>query len=280
MTYKSILVAASGETEDAHVLAAAARLAGGSGGRVKVVPAYPLPAADLVYYGAALHKASSQFEAHEALKAAARESQARLETAARDVVRQNGVAVDIEVEGRALQPATALAQDAVLADLVLFGAAAVRDSAAFGGLFAEALLQLGAPIMLVKQDAELSGPVALAWDASPQASRAMRAALPLLKAASGVLILHNDADDKAATAASEPERLRAYLALHGIADAAIRNLHGKNVADSLLDAARADACRILIAGAYGRPRLYELVLGGTTRALVNAAEGPHLMLAH
>jgi nucleotide-binding universal stress UspA family protein len=279
MTYKSILMVASGEAEDAQVLTAAARLAGQSGGRVKVVPAYPVPGADLVYYGAALHKASSQLEAHEALKAAAQEAQSRLESVARDVASQSAVKVDIAVEGRALQPATALAPEAVLADLVFFGAAAVRSSAALGGLFAEALLQVGAPMLLIKQGAELSGPVAVAWDGSPQASRAVRAAMPMLVAAKGVLILRNS-EDAETTPASDTERLRDYLALHGVAESAIRNVRGDNVANSLLDAARADECRVLVAGAYGRSRLYELVLGGTTRALVNAADGPHLLLAH
>jgi hypothetical protein len=35
-----------------------------------------------------------------------------------------------------------------------------------------------------------------------------------------------------------------------------------------------------VAGGYGRPRLFELVLGGTSRALVAAAEAPHILFAH
>jgi nucleotide-binding universal stress UspA family protein len=35
-----------------------------------------------------------------------------------------------------------------------------------------------------------------------------------------------------------------------------------------------------VSGAYGRPRLYEMVLGGTTRSLVQAEQAPHLLLAH
>jgi hypothetical protein len=36
----------------------------------------------------------------------------------------------------------------------------------------------------------------------------------------------------------------------------------------------------LVAGAYGRPRLFEIILGGTTRSLTHAPEGPSLLLAH
>ena len=44
--------------------------------------------------------------------------------------------------------------------------------------------------------------------------------------------------------------------------------------------ARRARCGLLVAGAYGRPRLYELALGGTTHALVNAEDRLHLLLAH
>jgi len=52
------------------------------------------------------------------------------------------------------------------------------------------------------------------------------------------------------------------------------------VSRSLLAAARDDGCELLVAGGYGRPRLYELVLGGATRGFVNAEGLPHILLAH
>ncbi|HRK65213.1 MAG TPA: hypothetical protein PLN53_12525, partial [Terricaulis sp.] len=94
------------------------------------------------------------------------------------------------------------------------------------------------------------------------------------------LIVRNVDDAGAADAAGDPERLRTYLAAHGVSDIAVRNVRGERVAASLLAAAQADSCALLIAGAYGRPRFYEMVLGGATRAFVIAAEGPSLLLAH
>jgi nucleotide-binding universal stress UspA family protein len=48
----------------------------------------------------------------------------------------------------------------------------------------------------------------------------------------------------------------------------------------LLAGAQSETCELLVAGGYGRPRLYELALGGTTRSLVNAKDAPHVFLAH
>jgi nucleotide-binding universal stress UspA family protein len=79
---------------------------------------------------------------------------------------------------------------------------------------------------------------------------------------------------------ANPQRLVSYLRAHGARDAETHNVRGSNIAVSLLAAAKEHDCGVLVAGAYGRPRLYEFVLGGTTRTLVNAEGGPSLLLAH
>jgi nucleotide-binding universal stress UspA family protein len=108
----------------------------------------------------------------------------------------------------------------------------------------------------------------------------VKAALPLLQMASGVFVLQNIEDAPKDADAANPDRLTSYLDQHDVANVATRPARGERVAPSLLAAARADQCELLVAGAYGRPRLYELVLGGTTRALTDAVEPPHVLLAH
>lgn len=274
MSLKSILVAASGEGDDAQVIAAAAALAARVGGYVQVTPAFADPAADYVAYGAALAASGS---AAARIAQSEHAAQERVEAIARDAAARERVT--IEVSQRALQPPVALARAAVLADVVMFAAAAAQ-SQTLAPLFAETLLATRAPVLLTRAATVLSGPAAIAWDGSAQAGRAVRAALPLLALAPGVLIVRNVDDAGAADAAGDPERLRTYLAAHGVSDIAVRNVRGERVAASLLAAAQADNCALLIAGAYGRPRFYEMVLGGATRAFVNAAEGPSLLLAH
>jgi nucleotide-binding universal stress UspA family protein len=273
MTLKSLVAVACGDGSDADVIGAAGRLAALFGAHVSVTPAFPDLAADLVYYGAALQTVA---EAGERIIAAERAAQERLESLGRDVAAKDGVTIG--VEKRSLMPAVTLAPAAILADLVLFAGPAART--ALAPLFAETLLSTRAPILLTKGEPFAGGPVAIAWDGSGQAARAVRAAMPLLQAASGVLVLRNVDDESEEAEASSSEKMKTYLTLHGIKSVALREIRGARVAASLLSAARADTCELLVAGAYGRPRLFEMVLGGTTRALVHEPGGPGLLLAH
>lgn len=273
MTLKSIAVVACGDASDAEAIDTAGTLAAQFGAEARVMPAFPDPAADLVYYGAALKTVA---EAGERIVASERVAQERLESLGRDAAARHGVT--ISVEKRPLMPAVALAPVATLADIVIFAGDAARS--ALAPLFAETLLSTRAPVMLAKDKPFSGGPVAIAWDGSAQAARAIRAAMPLLQASSGVLVLRNIDDESEEADASGPEQMRKYLTLHGVKDVALRDVRGARVAESLLAAARADKCEVLVAGAYGRPRLFEMVLGGTTRALVHANGGPNVLLAH
>lgn len=278
MTMKSIIALASGQDSDAELLSVAAKLAAHFGGQLRVQPAFGDPAADLVYYGTTLGHATSGMV--ERVNASLKESQARLESLGRDVAAAQKLPADaLVIEERALAPASALASAAILADLVAFAGPAAR-SAAIGGIFGEALISMRAPCLIVNGPRYAFDAVAVAWDGSVQAGRAARAALPLIRSASRVVVLQNgddrgmDADDSAVAA------LQTYLELNGVENITTRTVRGAAVAPSLLAGAQNEQCELLVAGGYGRPRLYELALGGTTRSLLNAENAPHLFLAH
>src|SRR5690606_11097821 len=189
MALKSIVVVACGDASDAESIDAAGTLAKRFSADVSVVPAFPDPAADLVYYGAALQTVA---EAGERILASERAAQERLESLGRDAATRHGITIG--VEKRSLMPAVALAPAATLAPL-----------------FAEALLSTRAPVLLSKGTAFSGGPIAIAWDGSTQAARAIRAAMPLLQAAKGVLVLRNVDDESEEADVSGPEQMRKYL---------------------------------------------------------------------
>jgi nucleotide-binding universal stress UspA family protein len=286
MSYKSIVAVAAGNKQDALLLTAAAKLAARSSGEVRVIPGFPDPAADLVYFGAVLNRAPDTVM--ERVRAGEKVSQEHLETAARNAAESDGLRFEwcgagpcFLVDVRALLPAIATAEAAVLADLVMFAGQAARDLYGLAAPFAETLLEARAPVLLVKDDQFGFGAAAIAWDGSAQAGRAVRAAMPLLQFAEEVVILQNADDLSEQTRASaSPEALIAHLARHGVTQARSVAVSGDNVARALLKGAHEQGCCLLVAGAYGRPRLYELALGGTTRALVNADDRLHLLLAH
>lgn len=283
MAYKSIVAVASGQESDAHVFNAAARLASQSSAHARVVPAYPDPAADFIAYGAALEGVSGAIL--ERVRESERAQQQKLESRLSEAAARAGVlygskpdGASIEAIERALMPSAAIAEAAVLADLVMFAGDAARGP--LSGPFAETLLEARAPILIVNDDQFSVGALAVAWDGSPQAGRAARAAMPLLVAAEEVVIVQNVSDlgDRSKTAAGDA--FATYLARHGVKRVRRLGVEGDDVAKSLLRGAHEARCSTLVAGAYGRPRLYELALGGTTRALVHARDRLHLFLAH
>lgn len=276
MTYRSILFVAAGDNSDAAALEASAKLAARSGASVCVVPAFADAAANYLAYGAAMRRDASE-AATEAMRRSEREAQTRLNEIARAAGEKTGARID--VEERALQPGAAIAKASVVADIVVFSGESVRGSGMCAGLFAENLLETRAPVLLMRGGGAAKK-AAIAWDGSAEAGRAVRAALPLLQQSEQVFVLSNGDDIGAEAAAAEQARLQSYLALHGVAKVERQTLSGRNVAASLLDACERLGCDLLVSGAYGRPRLYEWILGGTTRALVNAAGGPALLLAH
>ena len=285
MSYKLIVMIASGESEDAQVFDATAQLAKLQQGHVRVIPVYPDPAADLVYYGVAMHKASKQ-AAVARVRESDREIQARIERFARNAATKHGLTygdgpgLSIAVDQRELDPAVALAEAAVLADIVVIGGDSARDFLNFSALFAQTLLTSRTPIFAVKNGGLDFDRVAIAWDGSNQAGRAAKAALPALHTAQEIIVLQHPSDLKDLTLASDPATLVSYLSRHGLTNVRVESVNGDNVALALIGGACLADCGLLVAGGYGRPRFLEFVLGGTTRALVDAQGRPHLLLAH
>jgi nucleotide-binding universal stress UspA family protein len=117
--------------------------------------------------------------------------------------------------------------------------------------------------------------VLLAWNASPQAARAVASALALLQKATRVIIL-------AVGNGPEPEPtaddLARALAWHGIgAQARHVEQGGRRVRDILLTEAAAARADLLVIGAYSHSRLRQVAFGGVTEHMLDHAEIPVLM---
>ncbi|MGE0045099.1 MAG: universal stress protein [Hyphomonadaceae bacterium] len=279
MTFKSLVAVAGGLPEDRAVLTAAARLAAAFGGAAEALPAFGDPAADYAAVGIALSGGAGGATL-EKIRASERTTQEQIEALAAEIT--GSERAPVRVLARELVPAAALARATVLGDLVVFGAGAASEATALRAMFAETLIANRAPALVVKSgDFDVNGRIAVAWDASPQAGRAVRAALPLLLCASEIVIIQCAADLGAyARAGADPVRLRDYLALHGAKTVRIASAEGANVNEALLRAASGAGAGLIVAGAYGHPRFFELALGGTTQALIKPGAQPHVLLAH
>lgn len=141
-----------------------------------------------------------------------------------------------------------------------------------------ALMETGRPVLLCPP-APLAGPlgvhVAVAWNGSTEAARALAAALPVLAAAEKVSLL------SVATGAKEtlaPAAVMDYLSDHGIAaEAESRTARASEVGQALLLAAREAGADLLLMGAYGQSRGRELIMGGVTQHVVDHADLPVLL---
>jgi|APTNR8051073442_1049403.scaffolds.fasta_scaffold08401_6 nucleotide-binding universal stress UspA family protein len=163
-----------------------------------------------------------------------------------------------------------------LVDLIVVGRPARAPEAPVGPTLNVILFETGRPVLVSPRDARprVAGHVAIAWNASAEAARAVGAALPFLARAERVTIVsvggERAADDPCAGVAR-------YLAWHGI-DADDQVVLGHRSVGEALYEVCGDA-DLVVMGAYTHSRLRELILGGTTRFMIEETDLP-LLMAH
>jgi nucleotide-binding universal stress UspA family protein len=170
----------------------------------------------------------------------------------------------------------ALAMEGRLSDLVVFDDGPARGKGPLAQTFQQIVADEQRPTLVARGDFRVGGVVAVAWDGGKEASRALRTALPLLQKASGVVIL---TAPEASVRKSDPKALQHFLEVRGVAATAELLPGSGDPTPHLLAAAKAAGADILVAGAFGHPRLQEFIFGGTTRTLLHA-KGPSLFISH
>ncbi|AWJ85585.1 universal stress protein UspA (plasmid) [Azospirillum sp. TSH58] len=176
--------------------------------------------------------------------------------------------------------AETLAEEARLADLVVI-AQTSDGTNAMGPAIEATLFGSGRPLLLAPaaEPASVGSAAAVAWDGGAAASRAVAAALPLLQRAGKAVILSAEVADPGRSA--DPDRLSAYLALHGVA-ASIRRVaaSGRAVGRALQETAAEAGCDLLVMGAYGHSRVRERVWGGVTLDVLREPPAIPIFMAH
>jgi nucleotide-binding universal stress UspA family protein len=133
------------------------------------------------------------------------------------------------------------------------------------------LLRAGRPVLVVPPGiASLSGKrVAVAWNDTREARRALADALPFLRQAESVVIVEFCEPDEDAGARRRIEDVKQFLVRHGINTATERvRPIDVTVASSLLHFVQDDAIDLIVAGGYGHTRLGEWIFGGVTHDLM------------
>src|SRR5262244_2359906 len=141
-----------------------------------------------------------------------------------------------------------------------------------------ALFGSGRPVLISPATALAALPetIVIAWKATPEAARAVGAAMPLLSAAKQILIV-TVAEDQGPSD-EEDARLLTSLRWHGFNVSMRRLPPGPQGAASTLLAAADEQAALVVMGAYGNSRLRQWIFGGFTRHVLRGAEVPVLMM--
>lgn len=140
-----------------------------------------------------------------------------------------------------------------------------------------ALMETGRPLLLAppKLPARIGAKIAIAWNGSAEAARAVGEARPFLLAARQVTIL-TAAEPQ--TEDPNPAGLQNQLAWQGI-KARIEKVRTRgDIGKALLKAAERAGADLLVMGGYSHSRVRELILGGVTRYVLGETTIPVLLV--
>jgi nucleotide-binding universal stress UspA family protein len=175
-----------------------------------------------------------------------------------------------------------IAQEARLADLcVVPHPDAAREEVNISDTLHAVLFDSGRPVLVApsKPPEHIGTRICIGWNGSAQSSAAVAEGLPWLERAQAVRILTNEDYQRRGPSA---EGLRDYLAWHDI-KAEIFRFGPKGgtgptaLGHGFLAAAKDFDADLIVMGAYTRPRLQQMILGGVTRHTLEAADTALLM---
>jgi nucleotide-binding universal stress UspA family protein len=165
-----------------------------------------------------------------------------------------------------------------LADLTVIPRPTSESSLGLSMVLNAAVFESGSPVMVIppKLPDSLGKRIAIFWNGSAEASRAVASAMMLIEKADKVGVFTVGTDRTPAEGGGE---LRDFLLWHGVA-AELKLLErepDKVPAATLLAGTDAYGADLMVMGAYTRGRFRQLILGGVTQHVLNHATLPVLM---
>lgn len=285
MPVKKILVPVRGDGKGENVLAHAAAIARHHHAHVEVLHCRARPA-DMIPYGVVVPSALREQIKRQAKELADAEEEALmnsflgllptlgLKRTEGDNGHDGATASWHEEQGKM---AEAIRPWGRMADLIVV-AKPDRDRNLGVNTLRAALYHCGRPVMIVppatSQPAAVASKIAIAWNGSMQASRAVALSLDLLREAAEIIIL----DGGSAHPASSGEELQRYLGFNGVT-ARLQAIDARNEPGRvILAAASAAGADTLVMGAYSHSREHETVFGGATQHIVDHTDMPVVMV--
>ena len=149
----------------------------------------------------------------------------------------------------------------------------LHDRAIESGLF-----DSGRPIVIAARTPprHIGANVLIAWNCSTEQARATAFAMPLLRKAERITVLH--VEGGSAVPGPSAAQATQYLQRNGLNAALMTvGLEGRSTGEAILATAQSLGCDLLIKGAYTQSRLRQMIFGGATRHILKHAALPVLM---
>ncbi|MBT4487327.1 MAG: universal stress protein [Rhodospirillaceae bacterium] len=274
MSYKRILVPLDGTEDAVHALWLAFEIARRFDGRVIGLHAALDTAAAMPYMGESM----SATLADNMISSLETAADARLQAAQRALDAAGKDFADVVGELKVVRGPedTALARHGCLADLVVVARPASDTALSESHTMQAAIMDTGRPVLVAPpaRSKTFARNILAAWNGSPQAARALTAALPLMREAEAVTLLQIEEGSVASVGDAVD-----YLAAHGCKAQGIIRPRTQAVGDTLLEAAFNEGADLIVMGAYTHNRIRELIFGGATLDALLDATIP-LLMAH
>jgi nucleotide-binding universal stress UspA family protein len=175
-------------------------------------------------------------------------------------------------------------QYARYADLCIVGRDEPAGSPSINYSFSEQLLFVtGRPVLFVPTDESfrtLGRHIVVAWNSSGPAARSLNDALPLIERAERTtIVMINPSGFIGGHQGPPGEQMVEHLKRHGATVSAVRieDVPRGAIADRLQSEAQTLGADLIVAGAFGHPRLWEKMLGGVTNDLIGRMNLPIFM---
>jgi nucleotide-binding universal stress UspA family protein len=140
--------------------------------------------------------------------------------------------------------------------------------------FESAVMESGKPVMIIPRKLEKfsTDNVLIGWNNSPQASRAITEAIPMMKNAKKVHIVSTKS--YTTKELTRVKKLQEYLKIHGIETTYEIIKTTLIPGEALLNSAKRFGADLIVAGAYGRKGVKELFLGGSSPYILKHTDIP------
>jgi nucleotide-binding universal stress UspA family protein len=171
-------------------------------------------------------------------------------------------------------PARYVLQEARCADIIVSGGRSDALSDPFALITPRDLvMEAGRPLLVVPNSVDWLDlrSMLVAWKDTPEARRAIVAALPMLRKAKHVTVAEIvEADAGQAAAAGRVRDVAKWLSLHGVSasELVVPQDEDQDTSAQLDTLSGNVGAGVIVAGAYGHSRFRELILGGMTQHLI------------